>query len=241
MAKVGIVIVAYNEPRLTPVQLDLIKRFCQDDYEVNVFDNSSDGKKAEQIAYHVNFRNREDFKTRYWRTKANATNSSVSATFALGMSYVKLRDLYDYFLYLDHDAFPMREFSVIDELGDAVIAGCGQQKAKMYMHTGYLMFNNREIDHALINFDCNDEFKLDTGGNLYRVLEAYPDRIKYWNEEYEENPYFRQGFYNFYSMINNGLFMHFINGSGWNKFEQAGHDERINSLLNIVKDKTKER
>ena len=235
MAKkeVGIVIITYNNPRLIVPQLDLIKKYCKDEHEVLVFDNSTDARATENIGYHTHSRGHS-----YFKTNASARDSSVSATFALNVSYVRERDNYDYFLYLDHDSFPLREFSVKEELGDAVIAGVGQQKAKMYMHTGYLMFNNKEIDHTLINFECNDEFKLDTGGNLYKVLEAYPDRVKFWDEAYEENPYFKQGFYNFYAMINKGLFMHFLNGSGWNKLEKAGQDERINALLNVLYEKT---
>jgi hypothetical protein len=233
MAKVGIVIVTYNTPVLLPVQLDLIAKYCKDDYQVEIFDNSFIEKAAVSIMYHAQLRG-----AGYTRTKAKSVNSSVSATFALNVSFVRLRDKYDYFLYLDHDAFPLREFSVIEELGDSLMAGLGQQKAKMYMHTGFLMFNNKEIPQDFIDFSCNDAYQLDTGGNLYRIIEKYPDRITYWDEEYEENPYFTQGFYNFYSMINKGMFMHFINGAGWNKLEQAGQNERINSLLNILHEKT---
>ena len=235
--ELAIVIIAYNEPRFTPVQLDLIAKYCKDtDYDIWVFDNSFMEKKAKEISYHTTLRRHQ-----YFKTTARAVNSSVSATFALNVSYARLHDRYDYFLYLDHDAFPVREFSVKEELGDALMAGLGQQKAKMYFHTAHLMFNNRDIDHALINFECNDQYQLDTGGNLYRVIEHYPDRVKYWDEAYEENPYFTKGFYNFYSMVNNGMFMHFINGSGWNKAELAGHDERINALLNVLSEKTNER
>lgn len=233
MAKVGIVIVTYNNPLLIVPQLDLIKRFCKDDYEIQVFDNSFIEKAAVSILYHTTNRSHG-----YIRTKSKSVNSSVSAAFALNLSYERLRGRYDYFLYLDHDAFPVREFSVVEELGDNVMAGLGQQKSKMYMHTGHLAFHDTEIASGLINFSCNAEYQLDTGGNLYKVIEQYPDRITYWDEVYEENPYFTQGFYNFYSMVNNGMFMHFINGAGWNKLEEAGQTERINSLLNILHEKT---
>lgn len=235
MKELAIVIIAYNEPKFTPVQLDLIDKYCTDqDRDVWVIDNSFMEKASQAIQYHTLIRHNQ-----YFRTRAKAVNSSVSATFALNMAYIRLRDNYDYFLFLDHDAFPVREFSVKEELGQAVMAGVGQQKAKMYFHTGYLMFNNKEIDHSLIDFSCNDQYQLDTGGNLYRVVEHYPDRLIFWNEEYEENPYFTQGFYNFYSMINDGMFMHFINGSGWNKLEAEGQEQRINSLLCALNEKTR--
>lgn len=233
---VGIVTIAYNEPRLIVKQLELIERFCQDEHEICVVDNSTNPQARSAIEYHAHF-----YGAQYIGTSANAVNSSVSAVFALNLSYTKLHDKYDYFLYLDHDAFPLHDFSVIDELGDKLMAGVGQQKGKMYLHPGYLMFNNREMPPGMIDFSCNSEFGLDTGGNLYRIIEKYPDAIKYWDETYEENPYFTEGFYNFFAMINRGMFMHFINGSNWNHKELSGaqHEMRLNALLAVLNDKTK--
>jgi hypothetical protein len=83
-----------------------------------------------------------------------------------------------------------------------------------------------------IDFSVNHELGLDTGGNLYKIVEQAKDDIIFFNEIYNENPEFTKNMYNFYALINDGMFMHFINGSGWNK---VGHqEERINSLLNIL-------
>jgi hypothetical protein len=57
----------------------------------------------------------------------------------------------------------------------------------------------------------------------------------FFNEKYYQNPYFRKGFYNFYSTINDDMFMHFINASEWNPV--SGQEERINTLLFILNER----
>jgi hypothetical protein len=57
----------------------------------------------------------------------------------------------------------------------------------------------------------------------------------FFDEKYYENPHFKKTMYNFYATINDDMFMHFINSSGWNKIE--GNEERINSLINILEER----
>jgi hypothetical protein len=117
------------------------------------------------------------------------------------------------------------------------MAGLGQEKKKTYFWAGCVMWDNRAIEHSLIDFSTNQEFGLDTGGNLYKVIEQYgKDSCIFFDEQYYENPYFKKTFYNFYSTINKDMFMHFINSSGWNKI--SDNEERINSLLNILEQRT---
>jgi hypothetical protein len=57
----------------------------------------------------------------------------------------------------------------------------------------------------------------------------------FFNEKYYQNPYFREGVYNFYSTFNDDMFMHFINGSGWNP--TPNDEDRINALLNVLNER----
>jgi len=159
-----------------------------------------------------------------------------SNVFACNFAYYKYRLDYDYFLFLDHDTFPLRKFSIIETLGDNIMAGVPQVKSRTYFMQTALMWNNKEIDHTLIDFHASNDLGLDTGGMLYKVIEKYGDKCKFFNESYFQNPYYSKNFYNFYSCLNEEMFMHFINSSNWNPI--GDNNERINSLINVLDDRT---
>lgn len=233
MKELGIVIVAYNNADLILKQAYCIKRFCKDDYDIIVIDNSSNGECSEQIRYHS-----ESTACKYIKTKDSTSNPSDSHAFACNVAYWKLKTFYKYFFFLDHDNFPIMPFSVREILGEKVMAGLLQVKpsGKKYFWPGCVMWNDLEMEDNLIDFSTNHEFGLDTGGNLYKVIDRFTDHwVIYFNEAYEQNPFFQNGKYNFYSIINNGMFMHFINSSNWaNTLDNAS---RINGLFNVLDSK----
>lgn len=222
----GIVIITYNIPTdVFVLQLSCIKRFCKDWFEIIIVDNSSDKEKTQAIEYHSLKR-----RLKYIRTQTESVGSDSHA-FAANFAYNELRTNYDYFLFLDHDCIPVKEFSVEEILEDKVMAGLGQQKTKLYFWPGCVMWDNNTILRSLIDFSTNSKHGLDTGGELYKVIEEYgKERCVFFDEVYHENPAFRSPPYNFYAMLNKGVFLHFINGSGWN----GNSEERINSLINIT-------
>lgn len=227
--KTAIVIITYNQYNLLIRQVELIHKFCLDDFEIVVVDNSTDKQAIEGVKHHA-----DRLGCVYIKTHAGSKGGSASHAFAANVSYLQLKDKYDYFLYLDHDAFPIRLFSVVHELGEAVIGGIGQNKSKTYFWPGCVMFKQDEI----IDFSCNSEFQLDTGGNLYKMIDKHGlDKCKFFNEVYHENDQFNtDSMYNYYTTINNDMFYHMCNGSNWNPIDR--HEERINSLLNILESKT---
>lgn len=231
--KVGIVIIAYNNPDFIVLQAQKIKKFCKDDFQVVVIDNSIDKSASEGIKYHAEINGCE-----YMKTNASSVKGSDSHSFAANLSYFRIKGKYDYLFYIDHDCFPVIEFSVIEILGDKLMAGLGQHKnGKDYFWPGCLMWNNKDIDQSFINFSPSAELGLDTGGGFYEFVEANREKCIFFNEEHCQNPSFNKSFYNFYCMINNGMFMHFVNGSNWN--DSPENEERINSLKNILQEKTK--
>jgi len=227
--KTGIVIIVYNTEKFISKQIECINRFCKDEnFTIEVYDNSTMPEKAEAILYFCT-----QLGVKYTKIYSAESSGSKSNAFACNLAYLKLRDDYDFFLFLDHDTFPIREFSVEKTLNGKAMAGVGQTKSRVYFQQTSLMWDNRVIDHNLINFSVSNELGLDTGGMLYRVIEQYGnDAMIYFNEKYYQNPYFREGFYNFYATVNNDMFMHFINGSGWNPV--PNNEERLNSLLNVL-------
>lgn len=228
--KLAIVIITYNCHNVFLKQIERIARHCKDKYDLIVIDNSTNEKSVMAITHYCD-KIRESGELVVMRHKviASSVNSSASHSFAANYSQTLYGESYDYFLYLDHDCFPVKDFSVIDLLGAKAMAGVGQAKIKKtYLWPGCLMFKK----NSSIDFSPNHELGLDTGGNLYKAMELSGDNVIYFDEIHKQNPEFTKGFYNFYSLINDGMFMHFVNGSNWNNREH--HEERINSLLNIL-------
>ncbi len=231
--KVGIVIITYNiHPEVFLLQIAAIKNFCQDDFDILVIDNSSDVGAAENIRYHSSHQHLS-----YTKTFAGGHGSSDSHSFAANFAYQKFKDDYTHFLFLDHDCIPVKEFSVVKILeAGHVAAGIGQDKKKKYPWPGCFMLNNNAVDKDIVDFSPNSEFGLDTGGNLYLILEKYgAEAFKDFNESYHQNPGFVSKDYGHYAMINDQMFLHFVNGSNWNA--KGDHMNRMNSLINVVKEK----
>lgn len=230
--KTIIIIITYNNADLINRQVEYIRKFCKDEFDIAIIDNSNKKEVIDAIMYYNN-----TLGCLYYKTRASTADSSQSHCFAANFAYDKFKDGYKYFAFFDHDLFPVVDFSVEKILNGKIMAGIVQEKSKKYFWPGCLLFDNSKIDQSIIDFSTNREFQLDTGGNLYKIVEKYNcDEFIFFNEQYFENPYFKKSRYNFYSMINNGMFMHFINGSNWNNSEH--HVERINSLLNILNEKT---
>lgn len=232
--KVGIVIITFNiDSRIFLLQIGAIKKFCKDDYVIEIIDNSSEDEAAEQIRYHSSH-----LGLNYTKTFAGGKGSSDSHSFASNFAFQKVRDLYSYFHFLDHDCLPVKDYSVIEILnGGHVAAGIGQEKVRKYFWPGNFLLNGDAVDKDIIDFSTNLEFGLDTGGNLYKIIEMYGEEACiFFNESYHQNPYFINKSYGHYSMINNQMFLHCVNGSNW--ANKTDHQERISSLVNVIKEKT---
>lgn len=229
----GIIIITYNIPtEVFLLQIAAIRKFCKDKlFEIHVVDNSSKDDIADGINYHA-----KRLELSYVRTKASSVNGSDSHSWAANFIYERLTGGYENFLFIDHDCIPIREFSVEAIMQECIIAGVGQEKSKTYFWPGCVMWNESILGPTgLIDFSPNSEFGLDTGGNLYKVIDAYGvENCIFFNEIYCQNPNYK-GRYNSYAMLNDEMFLHFINGSNWNK--EKNNNERLNSLINIVKAK----
>jgi len=233
--KVGVIIIVYNlSSEIFLLQMAAIKKFCKDeDYTVEIVDNSSDLEKAEDIRYHASI-----LEINYIKTFAGGMGSDSHA-FAANFSYKKFKNKYNYFAYLDHDVIPVSDFSVVEILnGGHVMAGLGQGAQKTYFWPGLVFWNANVVDPEIIDFSPSHIFGLDTGGNLYKVIEKYgKENCIFFNEAYHQNPYFNSlDGYNHFSMLADNRFLHMINSSNWALADR--HEERINSLINVAKEKT---
>lgn len=226
--KLGIVIIVYNiSSEITILQIEAIKKFCKDDYAIVIIDNSSDPVIAKDIEYHAT-----RLGVNYKKTYPMGLSGSLSHSFAANLSYSLLKGKYDYFAYFDHDLIPVKDFSVVDILGeDKIIAGVGQH-GRTYFWPGCLLF--KKMDE--VDFSPNNTLRLDTGGELRLIIEKYGEEACiFFNEAYVNNTEYTGKTYYYYAMINDSMFMHFVNGSEWNPVEN--NESRINSLLNIARHK----
>lgn len=227
--KLGIVIITFNlDCRIFLLQIQNIKKFCTDDYTIEIIDNSTNTELSEAIKYHASNEG-----VNYTKTDAGDNDPSTSHAFACNFSYSLLKDQYDYFFYLDHDCIPVKTFSVVEILGDKLIAGVLQgQAVTKYFWPGCVMWNNK-IEKRLINFDHNQRLRVDTGGKFHKIIDKYGyDKCILFDEIGCKNPYFEDEFYYFYMMIYNKTFIHFINAANWRRVER--NEERLNTLINIT-------
>lgn len=218
-----IAIVTFNNPTLLVNQLQAIRKMSDD--PIVIIDNSNIEAAAEAIEYHSGG-------CEYLRLKTNL-GASESHAFACNMAHFKLHDRYRYIMLLDHDIFPVKPFSVQGLLNGKAMAGLLQDKSKKYFWPGCFVWDNEKVEHP--DFSVNHAHKLDTGGNLHLAIEMVGiENCVCFSEHYENNPYFQEPPYNFYSVIND-QFIHFINSSNWRGVDN--NEERVNSLLNVVKEK----
>jgi len=232
--KVGIVIITFNiSSEVFLLQIAAIRKFCKDEFVIEVIDNSSDAEIAEHIRYHSSH-----LGLSYTKTFAGGKGSSDSHSWAANFAYQKFKNDYQFFFFLDHDVIPVKFFSVVEILnGGHAMAGLGQGSQKTYYWPGTVMWRSDEDIKEIIDFSTSGEFFLDTGGNLYKAIEkSGKENCIFFNESYHQNPYFNSKEYGHYAMINNEMFMHFVGSSNW--INLSNHQERISSLINVAKEKT---
>ncbi len=220
----AILIIFYNNFEFLIRQHEHLKLFCKDEYELIVVDNSSDEVQSEAIRWHA-----ENLGLEYVRTKAASVNGSQSHAYAANFVYWRYKDKYDILFFCDHDCIPVKPFSPSEILKDKLMAGLGQiREGKKYYWPGCFMFKTSvPVDWQMIP-------GFDTGGATYKAIELVgEDCCIFFDEAYVQNPCFNKSQYDFYSLIHNGTFMHFINGSNW--ANSADNAERLNSLFNILK------
>lgn len=222
--KTAVIIIAFNDPKLIQKQLELIDKFCTDKPDIIIFDNSNiQSTNVANKSNHLYY----DF-TGYY------LNPSDSHSTAANVAYKIFSPFYDQLLFLDHDCFPIKEFSINSMLCGLHVAGLGQQKAKTYFWPGCVAFDVKKLNGFPVDFSTNQEYGLDTGGNLHTLYYIFGSNI--FDEKHCINPYFELPPYNFYSTIYNDTFMHFTNASNWNNTPL--NEQRIESLYKILEEKT---
>jgi len=234
MKKTAIIIVVYNTADFLVKQIECIRKFCADKPDIIIVDNSDFPDVTAALLYRL-----ENKDCIYLKTNSASGNPSLSHAFAANLAYHKYYSDYDHLLFLDHDAFLIKELSIKEVLGTKVAVGMGQGRpsGKKYFWPGCLFLNSTLLGDN-VDFSPNGQYGLDTGGNLYKLIEQYaPENIGFLNEHYGENMHYTKLHHNVYSIIGDGMVMHFIAGSNWQKASEEDHNARISGLMVILNEK----
>ena len=219
----AVIIIFYNNTDFLLRQHEHLSLFMKDEYKLIVIDNSSDPVAAAGMKHHADEKGLE-----YVRTQSSSKNGSASHAFALCFAYQKYVNKFEYILLLDHDAFLIKPLSAIETLADKSIAGLGQiRNGEKYFWPGCCMFKTS------IPMDFSISEGKDTGGNTSKAIQSVgEENCIFFDEVYVQNEGFNKSQYNFYALLSNGTFLHFINGSNW--ANSTDNEERLNSLFNVL-------
>lgn len=259
--KIAFLTIAFNFPEFIGHQARCIKRFCKDkEYDILVIDNSNIETQRENIQQQCESLGVKYFKVESDIIKPKRMAASDDHAFALKYAFNKFKDEYDYIFFLDHDIFPIKDFSVVELLklnteNKLIAAGLPQGSNKTFFWAGCFLLNMRDVDLSLIgNFSPIAGLGLDTNGDTHKLLEVYEkDRFCFFNEEFITNNHFlhiisnkqdevRQNGggevndpYKEYQLIANATFLHFRGGS--NYVSCVLYAERMGSLFNVLNEK----
>jgi glycosyltransferase involved in cell wall biosynthesis len=227
MIKTGIITVTYNVSKLLTYQVECFKKYCTDDYELIVIDNSNDVDEIYEIK-NICY----DNGIRYVGTYISVNSGNIPSTnhgLALNYAHKEFKSEFDYLFFIDHDLFPVKKFSVKEILGKKIISGCENVISNTkYLWPGCLMIKKLEE-----SFDFTPVGPLDTGGRLSNFIKENENKVLYLNnKKVDINTNFNDKYmHNFYWDIHDGTFIHFINASNWSNSESTVFCSRLTHLF----------
>lgn len=261
--KIAFLIVGYNTPLFIEQQAKCIKRFCKDDkYDILLVDNSNTEAFRIKLQEQCDNIGVKYFKVESDIVKPKSLDTSGDHAFALRYSFNKFKDEYDYIFFLDHDVFPIKQFSITEFLklntdNKLLAAGLLQGRDKNFFWAGCFLLNMRDVDLRLIgDFSPNYSLGLDTNGDTHKLLGFYgSDKFCFFTEEFitnnrfldiiqEKNNEMRRTTgsevndpYKEYQLIAGGgaVFLHFRGSSNYVNCILFG--ERMGTLFSILEDK----
>lgn len=239
MSDFAFVTLSFNVPDFMPWLFATVAKFCGEPYDFVVCDDSTDATASERIKAWCEGR------AQFYRLPAptpDAQVGSLRAVQAIQHAYEIVRDRYDRLAFLDHDIFPIRPFTFESVTQGAEFAGTAQSAfppriddPRRYFWPGLLFFQNRPEYRPHIDLGGAPELGFDTGGGTWKMIERVGrDRCRFIAHSPVENPYFRGGVYHWYPVYDDGGWIHFLNGSGWNWPESENQVERLSTLFHIL-------
>ena len=244
-----IITVAYNHVRLIEKQIELVKRHVIDkNYLYVVVDNSPNKKARKQIKEICERERVEYVPVPYFIDKLichKIFGNGISHGAALNwMYYFFLRERKPVrFALIDHDVFPMEEYSFIEKLGDRDFYGVERIKEHgWYLWPGWCVFKYGAISDKDPNFlpYYLKESYLDSGGGNYprfygqydlKSVEFTPvvtRRIRHSKKLTTYNDIYHGDCV----QLIDGKWLHFINGSNCAKI--PGKEKLVDKMIDNI-------
>lgn len=213
-ADLALLTVAFNNPQVIEWQLELCKRFVNDNYLHIILDNSSTLLARKHIRticsrHGVSY---VSLPSNPWTGKHNSRSHGISLDWAF--RHVLPRFSYRVLGLLDHDVFPVEEHSLLADIGNSFYMGLLQERPGLwYLWPGFFFVRSEAF--ILKKFSMLPTRRADTGGSLWKKVFCRMDKGKIRFVE-EQKIRLRDGnsrqsaFY--YRM---GHWIHTVNASYW--------------------------
>lgn len=244
-----VITVAYNQVLLIEKQIELVKLHVKDmNYLHVVVDNSPNKNVRKQIKEIC-----EKEKVGYVSIPFFIDKLICHKLFRYGVSHgAALNWIYYNFLkqqkpiifvFLDHDVFPMEDYSIINTLGDRDFYGVERIRGNgWYLWPGWCIYRFDAIDNCHPNFlpYIMKETFLDAGGGNYpRIYSRYDlktiefppvvtKRIRYSKNLYTHNDIYHGDCV----QLIDSTWLHLINGSNYAKI--PGKEELVNLMIDNI-------
>jgi glycosyltransferase involved in cell wall biosynthesis len=174
-----IITVTFNNERLLVHQIKLLQKNLKDDFELVVVDNSTDKIKRQLIKEFCLLHG-----ILYFPVIQNPYyGGSESHAYCLNWSYrnyiQKIRPRY--FGFIDHDAFPVNEHSLISVLQKQQVYGHLQSRGEYwYLWAGLCFYRFESVKDLALDFmpGVIQNTAVDTGGLNWEILYKHLDRQK---------------------------------------------------------------
>jgi len=222
-ARLDLVSVAFNNPEMVATQANLLASRLEDPYELCVVDNSSDAVATVEVAS-VAARSGSHYLRPPALPVSVRRDPSLSHGLTLNWAYRNwLAPRGASFVgTLDHDVFPLRRTSLIDELGGEVIWGLPQERLDdpsiWYPWPGLTVIDARQLDLRSVDLRPDSRRGYDTGGGLLeravsisgRPIAAARPRVEHRYQRFDGSTDPQSSYV---ELIDD--WVHVINGSNW--------------------------
>lgn len=242
--KIKIFSTVYNRPDILQYQIDCLKKFIINDFELHVVYDSRDE------IYYDEFKKICDKNFAYFHYHKSSLGHSPSFYHAQALEWISKENIFNtkedsIIMILDHDMFLIEEFDLLAEIADYDVMGLLQERGNVeYFWPGLCIFKKSSIENIEFDFypQMVNGYFLDTGGGTYKILNN--ENIKFYDTgvEYPEQYYdinltdetVTNGFN--YELHFNGKFLHFRNASNWHTDFKIIDEKKTNILYRIIED-----
>lgn len=246
--KIEIFTFAFNRPDLLELQVDCLKKFLLNDFNLNVIHDTRNGRlvtEFETVCRKISSKYR-DVSVQYCvHESPDGLQSSEYHSEALQWTYDEIVKSLDdtIVLFLDHDIFLTEDLNLVEEMESYDILGLLQEREHVkYVWPGLVAFKTSSFRE--INWKCGEVEgqKVDSGGGTYTILRDQNIRFKNTGVTYPEvykgidltDQSVTLG-YNF-ELHFDGKFLHSRNACNWDTFYNVKDGDKTNLLLYILND-----